>query len=272
VKPTTFERDTAIRPAGDGLYEGAVAEGWEVLRGPHGGYVAAIVVRALEAELGDPGRQARSLTIHFTAPPQPGPVQIRCRVERAGRSLSTVSARMEQDGRPMALALAAFSVPWPEAVGYSLEPPDVAPPEDVEVVVWRKPMPEFRKHLEFRPTFGGELFGGSDRALTGGWMRANEPPAAFDAAYVAMLADAWAPAPFVAVKEPFLAPTIDMTVHFRSPLPPAGMEPGDPVLGHFESRHARDGFFGEDGALWTPGGELIAQVRQLALAIGVSGG
>jgi acyl-CoA thioesterase len=271
-EPSTFARDTAIRAVGDGAFDAEIADTWAVLRGPHGGYVAAIVTRALEAAVADPERQPRSLTIHFLAPPEPGPVRIEVRVERSGRTLSTLSARMEQDGRPVALALAAFSRAWENpAVEYAEPPPDAPRPEDVPVVPWQEQMPQFRKHLEFRHVFGGELMSGADRALVGGWLRLNEPPAAFDAAYVAMLADAWAPAPFPLVTTPFVAPTIDLTVHFRSPLPPAGTGPETPILGRFESRAARDGFFEEDGALWTPGGELVAHVRQLALAIGFGG-
>ena len=56
------------------------------------------------------------------------------------------------------------------------------------------------------------------------------------------------------------APTIDLTVHFRAPLPYTG-----PLVARFTTRLARDGFFEEDGELWTPDGTLIAQSRQLAL-------
>jgi acyl-CoA thioesterase len=81
---------------------------------------------------------------------------------------------------------------------------------------------------------------------------------------VAALADAWPPAIFPAATSPVAAPTIELTVHFRSPLP----APGRWALGVFESRVARDGFFEEDGVLWSEDGEVIAQSRQLALAIG----
>jgi acyl-CoA thioesterase len=265
---TAFDSDTAIRPLGDGAFEASVSESWQVLRGPHGGYLAAILLRALEATLGDPARQVRSLTIHYPKPPEPGPVRIDCRVERSGRSLSTLSARMEQGGRTMALALAAFSVPWPEPVAYALPAPEVAAAEEIDEVPWVEGMPAFRRHLDFRPVFGDPFFSGSDRALVGGWLRTYEPHA-LDAPYVAMIADAWAPAPFPVGTVAFGAPTIDLTIHFRSPLPPAGSAPGDFLLGRFESLHARDGFFEEDGAVWTPAGELVCQSRQLALTIGM---
>jgi acyl-CoA thioesterase len=268
---TRFDRDTAVAPLGDGRYAARIDRGWWIQRGPNGGIVAAKLVRAMETELGDGTRGLRSLTVHYPAPPAPGPVWIECRVERSGRSLSTLSARMEQEGRPVALALAAFSVPWPQPLAYALAPPEAPAPEDVEGVPWQEGMPAFRQHLDFRPVFGDPMFSGSERAVVGGWLGTIEPHA-FDAPYVALLADAWIPAPFPVGSEPFAAPTIDLTVHFRSPLPPAGAEPGDLVLGRFESLHARDGFFEEDGALWTRDGELIAQSRQLGLTIPLRGG
>ena len=60
------------------------------------------------------------------------------------------------------------------------------------------------------------------------------------------------------------APTIDLTIHFRAPLPLDGTL----LLGRFRTRLVRDGFFDEDGELWAPDGTLVAQSRQLGLLIG----
>jgi acyl-CoA thioesterase len=60
------------------------------------------------------------------------------------------------------------------------------------------------------------------------------------------------------------APTIDLTIHFRSPLPAAGPL----LLGRFTNSYVRDGFFEEDGRLWSPDGTLVAQSRQLGLLLG----
>ncbi|MEA2472338.1 MAG: hypothetical protein QOE06_253 [Thermoleophilaceae bacterium] len=260
---TEFDRRTAVRSLGDGAYEGVVDERWNVMRGPHGGYIAAMMLRALTDAVGDPARAPRSLTVYYPAAPAPGPVSIRCEAERSGRSMTTVSARMSQAGRPTCLALAAFSAPWPEALGFDhTERPEVPEPEGLEQMDRGGLVPPFARYFDFRPAVGDPMFSGSDRALAGGWMRLREPHE-LDAPLVAALADAWPPAVFPVATTPVVAPTIELTVHFRGELPAAG----EWVLGVFESRVARGGYFEEDGTLWTRDGEVIAQSRQLALAI-----
>ena len=108
-----FDDDTALAPDGHGAYRGEVGPRWWTPRGPLGGYVMALVMRALTLEVDDHARQPRSLTVHFLRAPEAGPVTVRPVVERSGRSVTTASARLEQDGRLLALGLAAFSTPWP---------------------------------------------------------------------------------------------------------------------------------------------------------------
>src|SRR5512144_669194 len=93
-----FDRDTAVEPLGDGVFAAHIDRGWWVIRGPNGGYVAAIVLRALMGSV-ESSRAPRSLTIHYTAPPDEGAVTVETQVERVGRSLTTVSGRMRQGDR-----------------------------------------------------------------------------------------------------------------------------------------------------------------------------
>ena len=69
-----LDDDTALRPAGDGTWEGEILPGWETPRGPLGGYVMAIVLRGLALAVDDPERQPRSATMHFLRVPGSGPV------------------------------------------------------------------------------------------------------------------------------------------------------------------------------------------------------
>ena len=88
-----------------------------------------------------------------------------------------------------------------------------------------------------------------------------------DPILAAALTDAWPPAIFARATASFAAPTIDLTVHFRAATPVAGAAADDFCLAAFRSRIASDGFVEEDGELWSPGGLMIAQSRQLALAL-----
>ncbi len=265
-----FDSDTALspKPGRPGLWTGAITEGWDTPRGPLGGYVMAIMMRAFELAIDDPVRQARSVTMHFLRAPSPGPVTVSATVERAGRSLSSVSGRLEQDGELLGLALGAYSKPWEGPLLDGSPMPEVPGPDDLEAPpaqLQNTEAPPFTERMVMQHRFGEMPFSGADRAETGGWLgfRQQRP---IDALAVAVLADAWFPAPWPRLSELAPAPTIDLTIHFRSPLPAAGRL----LLGRFRSRYVRDGFFEEDGELWTPDGTLVAHSRQLGLLLGAT--
>lgn len=258
---SAFERATGVEPLGAGRYGARVDEGWFAVRGPNGGYLAAIVLRAMAAEVDDPARPARSLTLHYARPPVAGGVELAVVVQRSGRRLSTVTARLEQEGRLCVLAIGAFSEDFDALAEYAEAPPAVPPPEAVAPVPQERAAVPVARRFVIRPALGGAPFGAGEEALTGGWIAFREGAPPPDAPALAMLADAWLPAPFVRTEAPFAAPTIDLTIHFRAPEVLAGW----PALAVFRSRVAHAGFFEEDGELWSADGRLLAQSRQLAL-------
>jgi acyl-CoA thioesterase len=262
---TRFDRDTAVAALGGGRYGARMDRAWWIQRGPNGGYVAATIVRAMEAELaaagGADGRQLRSLTVHYLAAPAEGDVEIAVTVERAGRNLSTLSARMSAGDRTLALALAAFASPYPGADAYERSRAPAQAPDEMPPAPEDAPMP-FARNFRMLPVLGEWPFARGEDPHTGGWMQlAEDRP--LDAALVVALADSWFPAPFTRLDAPTAAPTIDLTVHVRAALPLASQ----PVLGEFSSSTLRDGFFEEDGTLFCADGTLLAQSRQLALLL-----
>jgi len=261
---TAFDAATAVAPSGDGRWAATVDAGWFAPAGPNGGYLASIVLRAMAQAVGDPGRHPRSLTLHYLRGPAAGPVEVSVRVERAGRGLSTLSARMEQDGRPCVLALGAFASAFDTVADYAAPIPGTPPPAASSPVPPMPGMPPIFAQLETRPALGPVPFSGAGEARSGGWLRLTEPREA-DALLVATYVDAWLPAPFTRLAAPVPAPTVDLTIHFRCALPRAGMDPAAHVLGVFASRFSAEGFFEEDGEVWSPEGVLLAQSRQLAL-------
>lgn len=263
-----------MAPLGGGAYAARMDRGWWIVRGPNGGYVAAVLLRALQHAVGDPERAARSLTVHYTAPPGEGPVRIETVVERAGRSLTTLSGRLLQDGRLLALAIAAFSRPR-EGLAFShLRLPEVPPPEACPA--WSDPerIPlhgryEYRWVTGDPRTPGAEGAGAPGEARVAGWIRCQEGDLA-DAPLLAAVADAWPPAVF-RLGEPGAfgpVPTVDLTLHFRATLPRPEARPGEWVFARFASRLAREGFLEEDGEIWSRDGVLLAQSRQLAVLAG----
>ena len=266
--PASARPTGAVRSA---VFEGRMDRGWWIQRGPNGGYVAAVLLRALTDCVGDPARHPRSLTVHYTAPPAEGPVRIETVLERAGRSLSTVSARMLQGDRVLALALAAFSAPREHLELHHARMPEVAPPESLPARPFSGdgPRPPMHGRYEQRWAIGEPPFSGAQEALSGGWIRCSEPRVA-DALLVAAVTDAWPPALFSTLQpESAIAavPTVDLSVHFRVSLPLASARPDDWLLAVFRVREAREGFFEEDGEVWSRDGVLLAQSRQLGVLL-----
>lgn len=264
---TAFDQDTALLRTEEGLFEGRVGDRWWVERGPHGGFLAALLMRAITESIDDHKRAARSFTTHFIAPPERGPVLIATKLERVGRSRTSFSARMEQDGRTIALALAAFSAPWTSVEYSDIAMPEVPPPDDAPEVPTQDLAPRFFRNFEARWAVGDPPFTRSDRALSGGWIRLAEPRV-IEPVALAAIADGWVPSVFPKLSRPVTVPTVDLTVHFRRTLPLPDAADDDFYLTIFRSGVAADGFFVEDGDIWSERGELIAQSRQLGVMMG----
>jgi acyl-CoA thioesterase len=275
---TAFDRDTAVRlmsrsqdgEAGAVRFAADVSGDWRAGRRPHGGYLAAMLLRALTEAIADPLRAPRSLTIHYARAPKPGPVTVDVTIERRGRSLSTLSARMEQDGALVALALAAFSAAWDAPEVAELAMPDVAAqdPERKSGIPLFAGAPPFTSHLIVQPRIGAVPFSGSDAPMEiGSWLGLAEPRP-IDALSLAFFSDALFSPPFIRLSEPSTTPTIDLTVHFRTPLPRvADPDPDELCFARFRSGLIHEGFFEEDGVIWASDGTVLAQSRQLGIVL-----
>jgi acyl-CoA thioesterase len=276
--PGKFDRDTAVShergpqhpTLGESSVFGAeVASDWRAGRGPHGGYLAAMLLRALIESVPARERAPRSLTIHYARPPQPGPVQITTTLEREGRSLSTLSARMHQGDELIALVLAAFSVSWAGPEISELRMPQVAGPDPSrEGLKLMEHGPEFARHIVLQPRFEGRPLSGEQRPmLIRAWMGLVEPRP-IDALSLAFFSDALIPAPYMRMTEWSAVPTVDLTVHFHERMRPArGADPHELCLAQTTSELVHDGFFVEDGSIWATDGTLLARSRQLAIVV-----
>jgi len=268
--PTRFDRDTAVTRTDEWTFEARLDPGWSVVRGPNGGYLAAIILRALLATVDDPARVPRSFTTHYASPPRDNDVvSITTAIERQGRSLTSCTARVHQHDRLVGLAIAAFSAPRPGPEFCDVMMPSVPGPDDLPS---REPPPEappIASRWHTRWAIGSPPVPDAPRmseAVSGGWIR-PEDPHLLDAPLVAALTDAWIPPIFSRIEPAFVVPTVDLTIHFRATLPAPTASPDDWAFVLFRTNVAAEGFIEEDGQVWSGDGTLLAQSRQLAVVM-----
>jgi acyl-CoA thioesterase len=91
-----FAAATSVRSLGDGSYVANLHPEWAVGERPHGGYLLALMARAL----GDgTGLDPLSVSAQFLRPPRVGPVLIRTEVLKAGQTVTAARALLEQSGQ-----------------------------------------------------------------------------------------------------------------------------------------------------------------------------
>jgi acyl-CoA thioesterase len=252
----------ALAPIAPGRFRVRYDASWFQGRGALGGLVAAHLAGACERTVDDPGRPLRTFTAHFVAPAQAGEAEVLATVERAGGYVSSLTARVVQDGRPVAFATATFArrrESFPDRVVDAM--PRVTPASDTAPRAPRLNAPPFTQHVDIRFTEPEVMLSGREDARLVGWIRGTDPQPA-STPYVTTLLDCFPPSIFVWFDRPRPCATVDLSYHFFLP-PPL---PDVPEDGHFlyalECTGVTDGYSEERGTMWTPDGRLLARVRQ----------
>jgi acyl-CoA thioesterase len=266
---------------GDGRYATTVSACWELAVVPQGGIIAAMAVRAMERELGDPTQTLRTMTAMFAGQVAGGPVEIDVQLLRRGRSMSQLTATVRNPGADAGLtAIAAFggsrrgfeftelvfpAVPGPEGLRSFRDPL----PEGVDFEFDRPPMPFWEEIIESRPAIGRppweEFVDGPAEAAF--WYRLDDPPllpdGRLDPAAPIVMCDTMPSSVGQKVGPdagPWFAPSVDYTLHLFRPAPP------DWLLAHHKARHAGDGYASVELSLWDPvGPHLVAYGTQVML-------
>jgi acyl-CoA thioesterase len=272
-EPNRFARDTAVTALGNGRFRAAIDPGWAVIDGaaPNGGYVLALAARAMRDGLPHP--DPASITAHFLAPPEPGPVDIEVELIRSGRRHSTVAAKLVQDGKERTRLLGTFadlgSADGPTRM--DRPGPALPPLEDCVDVTARSaerakdgayPAPPILMRFDHRmapdmTTWAeGQPLG---RGEMGGYLRwADGAP--MDTLGLLVVADCYPPSVFnMGDSKLGWVPTIELTVQVRKP-------PADGYLAtRFTTEAITNGYLEEDGEVWDADGDLVVLSRQLAL-------
>jgi acyl-CoA thioesterase len=257
----SFAADTAVVRVGAGRFTAELHERWSSLIGIHGGYTAAIVVNAMTAVIDDPSRALRSFATQFASIPRPGPVDIEVTVERAGRSMTTTTARLRQDGQVLQVAHAASSTPRPGLTYDDPLRPRGADPGD---------LPRFApgdvghfRNADVRLDPDVVPFGGGGESWVAAWLRPLDDEL-IDVAWVVAMCDVLPPAVFSRTSGPVKAATIEYVVHLATGQP--SVPAGDHVYLSCRSPLSTEGFAVEDATMWAPDGRVLAVARQTRLA------
>ena len=263
----SFASDTRLERIGPGSFTAELHDRWKSLVDIHGGYSAAVVVRAVELAVADPARALRSIAVQFVAPPQPGPAEVEVTVERSGRSVTMTSARLLQ-ARQVLLVAQAVSSPPRAGLAYDDHLPlHDADPGATPIFVPPGKIAHFQ-NAEVRLDPATVPFGGGEVARVAAWLRplAGE---AIDAAWLVAMCDMLPPAVFSRTTGPVKAASIEYVVHL------ATGEPRLPADKHVYlscySPLSTEGFAVEDATMWGPDGRILAVARQTRLAGGAGG-
>ncbi|MDX3571216.1 thioesterase family protein [Streptomyces sp. ID05-47C] len=263
-----FDRDTAVTLREPGVYDADLSAGWTIFGAVNGGYLLAVLGRALADAL--PHSDPFTVTAHYLSASRPGPAVVRTEPVRAGRTLSTGQASLfqyDEEGREVerirVLASYGDLDALPDDVRTSAKPPAFASigqcfgPEDGPAPdVDQQPIAE-RLMLKLDPsTVGWALGQPSGKGEMRAWFGLADGRDA-DPLSLLLAVDALPPTAFDLGVVGWV-PTIELTVHVRCRPAPG------PVRVSLTTRNLAGGFLEEDGEVWDSQDRLVAQSRQLA--------
>ncbi len=265
-----FDRDTSVRLREPGVYVTCLSPGWAIGQALNGGYLLAVIGRALSDALPHP--DPFTITAHYLSATTPGPATVRTNLARNGRTLSTGSASLFQTGslgheveRIRVLASYGDLDTVAGDVRTSAQPPAM-PPFEQCFSAHDNPQgpdagPEISKRLNLRldpATCGWAVGAPSGRGEMRAWFGLADGRQA-DPFSLLMAVDALPPTAFELGLSGWV-PTVELTVHVR-----ARPAPG-PLRVSVTTVNLAGGFLEEDVQIWDSANRLVAQSRQLARA------
>ncbi len=255
AQQTVFDRTTHVTAdaATPGRFAVRMDEAWSSMRGVHGGYMTALIVRAAEAELVD--RAVRTVSVNFLRVGRVGDAVITITPVRAGRLVTVLTATLVQDHGEVATAritatAGTCGAEWGTPLDLGLPP--------IEACASNNPPPGIRhfEHAVVRLDPAGMPFSHQERARIGGYVRPVERRP-IDAPWLAMLLDWFPPSPFTRVDPPTGGVSVDFTVHLHRTF--RELADGEWLTGEFEVRDSAGGLALEHGTVVAPGGVVLGE-------------
>ncbi|MFY4717468.1 thioesterase family protein [Streptomyces sp. LaBMicrA B280] len=263
-----FDRDTAVVRRAPGVYDIDLSSGWTILGAVNGGYLLAVLGRALGDALPHP--DPFTISAHYLTASRPGRAVIRTETVRTGRTLSTGQASLFQyddEGneveRIRVLASYGDLAGLPDDVRTTAKPPAIPPyeqcfgPADGPDPLKGVSAITERLLLKLDPaTLGWALGQPSGKGEMRAWFGLADGRDA-DPLSLLLAVDALPPTAFEMGLKGWV-PTVELTAHIRHRPAPG------PLRVAITTRNLAGGFLEEDAEVWDSEDRLVAQSRQLA--------
>lgn len=257
-----FSTATALTPLGGGRFAGDVSASWTIVGKPNGGYLLAMLGRAVTFQGEHPHVLAASA--HYLRSPDPGPVVVEVEDLRRGRSASQFRARLRQ-GEVVAVEalfttgrLEPDSSPHWDAGAPHIALPDHGTLFHVPPVtpLGTEALAMGQVDMRIDPACGGFTTPPTGRGeLRGRLELLHDEP--FDPVSLLYAVDALPPATFDIAPSGWV-PTLELTAYIRALPDPGG------VTVRQTAQLVEGGRVDEDCWVWDSRGRLVAQATQLA--------
>nr|WP_145485687.1 MULTISPECIES: thioesterase family protein [Streptomyces] len=268
IGDSEFDRDTAVVRREPGAYDVDLSAGWTILGAVNGGYLLAVLGRALGDALPHP--DPFTISAHYLTASRPGRAVIRTETVRTGRTLSTGQASLfqyddEGDEVERIRVLASYGdlSGLPDDVRTTAKPPAIPPfeqcfgPADGPDPLKGTSAITERLLLKLDPaTLGWALGQPSGKGEMRAWFGLADGRDA-DPLSLLLAVDALPPTAFEMGLKGWV-PTVELTTHIRHRPAPG------PLRVAITTRNLAGGFLEEDAEVWDSEDRLVAQSRQLA--------
>ena len=254
-----FDKDILFEPREPFSYSGHITENWSINGIPNGGYLMAILARAMlqHTEM----KSTPIVTANFLNRCEPGDAGVLIEKMSASRQFDRLQASLHQDGKEKIRSFGTFAN---EDNACMVERYEVRGPQ-IPALEKCIPVPELPNYTFFSqmdvrldPACAGWMLGKlSNTSETKGWIKfKNNRP--FDLLSILLVADSFPPAVISSQGKVAWVPTLEFTANIRN------IPTGDWLKCIFRTRFITCGLLEEDGEIWDQTDQLVAISRQIA--------
>jgi acyl-coenzyme A thioesterase PaaI-like protein len=253
---TVFDETTRLLADSDtqGRFSVDLDPAWSSLIGVHGGYLAAIAIKAAQIVAGD-DRPVRTATTSYLRPGSVGPATVDVEVVRRGRSITNLAVTLRQSSRIVVVSQVTAAMAGASASWETIKDIDLPPIEQCIPIEAPPGIGHFDHGIAMLdPT---DLpFAHGPRARVAGYMRPIEA-GPIDAPWLGMALDWFPPASFARVDPPTGGISISYTIHIHHTLD--GLADDEWLGGVFHADISSDGIALEKGLITDPAGRIVAE-------------